>query len=167
MSSCPLLTSGTSGWLCHHTIAPIPPDLTLTPSNMSAVLHTVQDLERLGDYVLDLPHPVYHSIESSISFSHDDQRREALINHYLLYHPLATWAHLAGRLYWWEEHTALQEVRQYITQQTGVWKIINMYITFHLNCMTFTSVCSLLVLELHILYMYNIYIVGRCIPQES
>ena len=119
MSSCPWLTSGTSGWLCHHTIAPIPPDLTLTPSNMSAVLHTVQELKRLGYVVLDLPFSVYWSIKSRISFSHDDQRREALINHYLLYYPLASWAHLAGMLYYMEEHTALQEVRQYITQQTG------------------------------------------------
>ena len=100
---------------------PVPLDLTLTPSNVSTVLHTVRDLERLGYDVLDLPSSVYESIKSNRSFSHDKQRM-ALINHYLLYHPLASWAHLAGRLYFWEEHTALQQARQYITQQTGDWK---------------------------------------------
>ena len=107
-----------------HTIVPIPPDLTLTPSNMSAVLHTVQDLWKLGCRVLRLPFPVYASVRVSSSFTHDDQRKEALFNHYLFYHPLASWAHLAGWLCRLEEHTVLQEVRKYISQRTGDYKLI-------------------------------------------
>ena len=86
---------------------------------MTAVLHTVQDLRTLGHKVLELPYSVYESIRDSSSFTLDDQRREALVNHYLLYHPLASWAHLAGNLHRLEEHTALQEVRKYISQRTG------------------------------------------------
>ena len=111
-----------AGYVTTPLLAPITPDLTLTPSNMSAVLHTVEDLETLGLYVLDLPSFVYATIDSGRLYTNVYEKREALIQCYLLNYPLASWAHVAGMLYFYEEHTALQEVRQYITQQKGNWK---------------------------------------------
>lgn len=112
-------------WLSHYTIiSSIPIDPTLTQSNIFQVLQKEDDLQRLGLSLLQLPRPVVDRILSRSGNCDVMKKKKTMIKHYRRYHPLASWVHLGGRLYFREHHTSLDVVRQYIMQQRGDLKMI-------------------------------------------
>ena len=94
-----------------HNLVPPPPDSTLTLTNMTKAV--------AGGYwrylwiSLKVPDSVHN-------YSHtDDQNVKAVMKYWLQYGPNPSWSTLAGVLYYWEEHTALKRVMEYIQQPTG------------------------------------------------
>ena len=92
------------------------PDPSLTAENVSSVLETMTDWEKVT-LVLNVP----DSREAIIKMecSNETQWRQAAADWWLRYLPTATWTWLAGRLYYFEERTALKAVSQYIHKETA------------------------------------------------
>ena len=90
------------------------PDASLTVSNIYQATSTV-DYESLND-CLDVPDSVYFQINANPT---EEKKREAIITYFLNTIPLASWATLAGKLYYWEEHVSLEAVRKYLHHTTG------------------------------------------------
>ena len=93
------------------------PDASLTVSNIYQATSTV-DYGRLND-CLDVPNSVYYQIDTNPSYPTEEKKREAIITYFLNTIPLASWATLAGKLYYWEEHVSLEAVRKYLHHTTG------------------------------------------------
>ena len=94
------------------------PDASLTVSNIYQATSTV-DYRDLYDY-LDVPYSVYRQINANPSYPTEEKKREAIITYFLNTIPLASWATLAGKLYYdWEEHVSLEAVRKYLHHTTG------------------------------------------------
>ena len=71
------------------------------------------------DACLGVPGSVYLQIMENPSYSTEEERREAMIAYFLNNIPLASWATLAGRLYWKERSVSLEAVRKYLHHTTG------------------------------------------------
>ena len=90
------------------------PDASLTVSNIYQATSTV-DYGRLW-YYLNVPRSVYHQVNDNPSYP---KKREAIITYFLNIVPLASWATLAGRLHYYEDHVSLEAVRKYLHHTTG------------------------------------------------
>ena len=103
------------------------PDDSLTPHTLLPAVSTVTEfwrrdddddewglLERLG-----VPQSVMDDIRSSPLYSTEEEKRIAGLQYYLHTVPSASWEDIAGFLWRLEEHTALEEVRQYVTPAHG------------------------------------------------
>ena len=93
------------------------PDASLTVSNIYQATSTV-GYRRLN-YCLGAPTSVFSQIIANPSYPTKGKKREAIITYFLNTVPLASWATLAGRLYYEEEHVSLKTVRKYLHHTTG------------------------------------------------
>ena len=104
--------------LCPLLLPPlIYPDASLTPQNIfqSTSAEDYNDLRGC----LVVPAAVYYQINANSSYPTEEKRREAMIVYYLNTIPLASWARLAGQVYWQEKHVSLEAVRKYLHHTTG------------------------------------------------
>ena len=104
-----------------YSLLPLPPDLSLTPDTLLHAVSTVTNFWEEGGLLdwLDVPGPVRDQIRASPSYSSEDERRTAALQYYLQTVPGASWGRIAGGLWYMEEHTALESVRQYLPHQHG------------------------------------------------
>ena len=70
-------------------------------------------------YHLGVPRAVINQITSSQSYSSEDEKRVAGLQYYLQTVPGASWGRIAGVLWYLEEHTALETVREYLPHKHG------------------------------------------------
>ena len=101
----------------HHPVSPPSPDPTLTFTNVTRVLESVRGVVRLG-IVLNVP----GSVEDKIGrdYASPEQQRNAMVNYWLQSVPNSSWNVLSGWLYRLEETTALEAMKQYIQNPTGM-----------------------------------------------
>ena len=104
-----------------YSLLPLPPDLSLTPDTLLDAVSTVTDFwwEDGLLYWLGVPYSVQDQIRANLSYSSEDERRMAGLQYYLQTVPGASWGRIASRLWYLEEHTALESVRQYLPHQHG------------------------------------------------
>ena len=97
----------------------LPPDASLTPHTLLP-LSTVRQFWHdglLGNLLV--PEPVMDQIRASQSYSSEDEERVAGLQYYLQTLPGASWVRIASVLWFMEEHTALETVRQYLPHTHG------------------------------------------------
>ena len=75
------------------------------------------DHDELANNILLVPSFLRGKIRGKISTSADF--RKGVIEYYIQYSPYATWAELAGLLYYWEYGEALVAARRFIKRTTG------------------------------------------------
>ena len=104
-----------------NPLLPLPLDLSLKPDTLFHAVSTVTDIwEEDGLLVcFDVPDPVRDQITASPSYSGEDERRMASLRYYLQTVPGASWGSIASVLWYKEEHTALETVRQYLPHKHG------------------------------------------------
>ena len=76
------------------------------------------DDDGLMDRLL-VPSSVEDDIMANPSYSTEEEKRIAGLQYYLQTVPGASWERIAGALWFMEEHTALDEVRQYLPSTHG------------------------------------------------
>ena len=98
----------------------LPPDASLTPHTLLPPLSTVRKFW-LGGLLgwVGVPVSVMDQIIASQSYSSEDEKRVAGLQYYLQTLPGASWGRIAGALWYLEEHTALETVRQYLPHTHG------------------------------------------------
>ena len=98
----------------------LPPDASLTPHTLLPPLSTMRQFWRGGllHYLL-VPQSVMNQIRASQSYSSEDKKRVAVLQYYLQTVPGASWVRIASALWYLEEHTALETVRQYLPHTHG------------------------------------------------
>ena len=104
------------------------PDATLTPRAVSLAVSTVRDF--WGGGLLDclgVPYSAWSQIKASQSHSTEDEKRMAGLQYYLQTVPGASWGRIAGVLWFLEEQTALETVRQNLPHKPGEYIIIIYY----------------------------------------
>ncbi|CAI8040244.1 hypothetical protein GBAR_LOCUS22432, partial [Geodia barretti] len=95
-------------------------DDSLTPHTLLPAVSSVgqfwrRDLDEWGLLeVLDVPYSVMDDIRASPSHPTEEEKRIAGLQYYLQTLPGASWEDIAGVLWFLEEHTALEEVRQHL-----------------------------------------------------
>ena len=102
----------------------LPPDTSLTPHTLLHAVSTVRDF--WGDsfslglfFYLGVPYSVCIEIRKSPSYSSEDEKRRAVLQYSLQTLPGMSWGRIAGVLWYLEEHTALETVRQYLPHKPG------------------------------------------------
>ena len=100
------------------------PDDSLTPHTLLPAVSSVRKfwwrdddeglLEGLG-----VPYSMVNDIRASLSHSTEEEKRIAGLQYYLQTLPGASWETIAGELWFMEEHTALEEVRQHLPHTYG------------------------------------------------
>ena len=110
-------------WQCMLFHPVLPPDTSLTPHTLLPALSTVRQFWEHGllQY-LGVPWPVLDQIRDSQSYSSEDEKRVAGLQYYLQTLPSVSWGRIASVLWYLEEHTALETVRQYLPHQHGEWR---------------------------------------------
>ena len=109
-----------------HDVDPLSPyssDHSFTHQNISMVTATV-DNNKLPVDILDVPVSIHYTISEKTSTSADF--REGVIEYYIQYSPHATWAELAGRLYYWECVEALAAARRFIRRTPGMGALLSL-----------------------------------------
>ena len=98
----------------------LPPDASLTPHTLLPPLSTVGKFWHGGLLEwLEVPESVMDQIIASQSYSSEDKKRVAGLQYYLQTVPGASWGRIAGALWFMEEYTALETVRQYLPHTHG------------------------------------------------
>ena len=105
------------------------PDDSLTPHTLLPAVSTVTEFWETDDDAeyagllqgLGVPHSVNDDIRANPSYPTEEEKRVAGLQYYLQTVPGALWERLAGELWSLEEHTALEEVRQYLPSTHGEW----------------------------------------------
>ena len=96
------------------------PDDSLTPHTLLPAVSSVRQFwRRDGDewgllQLLGVRWSVVDDIRASLSHSTEEEKRIAGLQYYLQTVPGASWEMIAGALWFMEEHTALEEVRQHL-----------------------------------------------------
>ena len=102
----------------------LPPDTSLTPRTLLHAVSTVRDFWGLGggygllDW-LNVPYSVRSDINASPSYTSEEEKRMAALQYSLQTLPGMSWGKIAGVLWYMEEHTALETVRQYLPHKHG------------------------------------------------
>ena len=96
------------------------PDASLTLHRVNQVTSAVAygDL----DDCLDVPDSVRQlrlQINANPAYPTEEKKREVQIAYFLHSLPRASWAMLAGRLYYYEQHSSLEAAREYLQHTTG------------------------------------------------
>ncbi len=91
-------------------------DPTFTAENVSAVLATVVDVEKLRNSLM-VPEGMLREIQQQSSTV--VQQREALIKYYLKYSEWASWTDLADILYLLDHHETVVTAKTFIKQTPG------------------------------------------------
>ncbi|CAI8020102.1 hypothetical protein GBAR_LOCUS12027, partial [Geodia barretti] len=94
-------------------------DDSLTPHTLLPAVSSVRQFWRGDDElglleVLGVPQSVMDDIRASPSHPTEEEKRIAGLQYYLQTVPGASWEEIAGVLWYLEEHTALEEVRQHL-----------------------------------------------------
>ena len=76
------------------------------------------DYDDLND-CLEVPWSVKVQIDANPAYPTEEKQREALIAYFLHSLPHASWAILAGLLYYEEQHSSLEAAREYLQHTTG------------------------------------------------
>ena len=102
------------------------PDDSLTPHTLLPAVSTVTEFWKTDDNGgllkrLLVPDSVMDDIRANPSYSTEEEKRIVGLQYYLQTVPGASWEHIAGALWWMEEHTALEEVRQNLPSTHGEW----------------------------------------------
>ena len=71
------------------------------------------------DDCLDVPWSVNVQIDANPAYPTEEKKREAQIAYFLQSLPHASWAMLAGLLYYKEQHSSLEAAREYLQHTTG------------------------------------------------
>ena len=104
------------------------PDDSLTPHTLLPVVSSVRHFWRRDDddddevgllEGLGVPDSVMDDIRASLSHSTEEEKRVAGLQYYLQTIPGASWEMTAGLLWYLEEHTALEEIRQHLPRTYG------------------------------------------------
>ena len=103
----------------------MPPDISLTQEIVLAVVDSVE-VQTLGN-CLSIPLRVKENILSVIHYDSMEQKSR-LIHYWVNFSPFASWNWLAGRLYYWDERTALEASLRYVQKISGIY---NMYTNPH------------------------------------
>ena len=91
------------------------PDDSLTPHTLLPAVSSVRQFWGNGLLqLLGVPRSVVDDIRASPSHSTEEEKRIAGLQYYLQTLPGASWETIAGELWFMEEHTALEEVRQHL-----------------------------------------------------
>ena len=99
-----------------------PSDASLTLPNVLAAVRTVRDVGTLGD-VLQVPYTKKKELRQQSA------RREGLVKYYVDASPYASWEHMGGRLQYWGEDAAMEEVKVHIKPTEGEYGVsIDMYL---------------------------------------
>ena len=106
-------SSPSSFFLCRS----LSPDASLTLRRVYQVTSAV-DYGNLDD-CLDVPWSVRRQIDANPAYPTEEKKREAQIAYFLHSLPRASWAMLAGRLYYKEQHSSLEAAREYLQHTTG------------------------------------------------
>ena len=112
-------------------LLPPPADSTLTPRALSIAVSTVRlfwNYELL--YYLGVPDTVESQIRVSLSYSTEEEKMMAGLQYYIQTVPGASWGRIAGVLWYNEEHTALEMVRQYLPHKPGEYSLLNISIGY-------------------------------------
>ena len=106
------------------------PDYSLIPHTLLPAVFTVTEFWKTDDDnddelgLLDallVPDSVNDDIRANPSYSTEEEKRIAGLQYYLQTVPGASLERIAGALWRMEEHTALEEVRQYLPSTQGEW----------------------------------------------
>ena len=98
----------------------VPTDPNLNVKTLMSLLSTVR-VDSLG-YCLEIPLSKSREIEQKIKAEGD--QRQTLIQWYLDCSPIADFIGLAGMLYYWEETSALDQVKRYVQTVPGMSYIV-------------------------------------------
>ena len=106
-------------WLLLSPLPLLPPDDSLTQHSVARAVATVRELWGIGlnDGLLEflgVPESVINQIKDSISYSSEEEKRDAGLQYCLQTVPGVSWGKIASVLWLLEEHTALETVRQYL-----------------------------------------------------
>ena len=101
----------------------LPPDNGLTPHTLFRALSSVRTIwtdRRVGLLRLfDIPYSVQNKIRSCSLYSSEVEKITAALQYALNTLPGMSWRRIAGVLWFMEEHTALEKVRQYLPHKPG------------------------------------------------
>ena len=97
------------------------PDTSLTPRTLLHAVSTVRNFWEIGELLvwLDVPPSVRDEIRASPSYSSEDEKRMAGLQYSLQTAPGMSWGKIAEALWFLQEHTALETVRQYLPHKPG------------------------------------------------
>ena len=96
------------------------PDNGLTPYTLSRALSSVKTIWGSGLLCyFDIPFWVQNMIRFSPSYSTEDEKIKAALQYALQTLPGMSWTRIAGVLWFMEEYTALETVRQYLPHKPG------------------------------------------------
>ena len=126
------------------------PDDSLTPHTLLPAVSSVRQFWRRDDggdgvgllQLLGVPYSVMDDIRASPSHSTEEEKRIAGLQYYLQTLPGASWEDIAGLLWFMEEHTALEEVRQYLPSTYGECILLLILIPSIYTSMSTTICCS-------------------------
>ena len=76
---------------------------------------------------LGVPWPVREQIRASRSYSSEEEKRVAGLQYCLQTVPGVSWGRIAGVLWYLEEHTALETVRQYLPHTHGQYENVHIH----------------------------------------
>ena len=107
------VSSPSSFFLCRY----LSPDASITLRRVYQVTSAVD----YGDLnvCLEVPLSVYAQIRADPAYPTEEKKRAALIAYFLHSLPRASWAMLAGLLYYEEQHSSLEAAREYLQHTTG------------------------------------------------
>ena len=98
----------------------LPPGTSLTPHTLLHAVSTVRSFWVGGLLILlGVPNSVRYEIRDSPSYSSEDDKMTAVLQYSLQTLPGMSWGIIAGVLWFLEEHTALETVRQYLPHKPG------------------------------------------------
>ena len=118
-------------------------DSSLTHSNLSAVLETVE-VGELWVY-LSVPFSVWGKLRQQCD--NDEERRNELISWWLQYSPYAfdSWKWLSGRLLHYGEESALAAAKRYIHQTPGMSVVNYRHAHIHVHSVVYNQCCVIMV----------------------
>ena len=99
-----------------------------TSLNLGSLLSAVSTVKSVYFYglsllsALDVPHPVIYHIRDSPIFASETERKEAGLQYCLQNLPCLSWERISGVLWYMEEYTALEAVKEYLKHDNGIYK---------------------------------------------
>ena len=81
-------------------------------------------------WCLDVPYLVKDEIRGSQSCSSEEEKRLASLQYYLQTLPGVSWGRIAGVLWFMEDHTALDTVRQFLPYKHGKDYMYNVHVVY-------------------------------------
>ena len=117
----------------------LPPDDSLTLHSVAHAVATVRQFWGIGLetgllFYLGVPRSVMDQIRHSRSYSSEEEKRVAGLQYCLQTVPGVSWGRIAGGLWFLEEHTALETVRQYLPHTHGQYENVHVQYSTVILC---------------------------------